>query len=255
MKTVTFLARSVITFFGLLFLSSSISFAQTDDNDVPLNTLSQAEAHAGWKLLWDGESTDGWRGAYLDDFPEGGWVMEDGVLTVLETGGGEAEAGGDIVTRDLYGNFELKLEFKITPGANSGIKYFVFPRQPDQEGSAIGLEYQVLDDERHPDANNGVGGNRTVSSLYDLIPAEGKSVNKPGEWNSARIVADGSKVQHWLNGEKVLQYNRHCQVFRALIQKSKYAKYEDFGQIPEGHILLQDHGNRVSYRNIKIREL
>jgi len=154
----------------------------------------------------------------------------------------------------LYGNFELSLEFKLTPGANSGIKYFVFPKQPNQPGSAIGLEYQVLDDERHPDAKAGVQGNRTASSLYDLIPADNKVVKPIGQWNSASIVVNGSQVQHWLNGVKVVQFNRHCQTFLALLQKSKYAKYENFGQIKEGHILLQDHGNLVSYRNIKIRE-
>ena len=237
------------------FSAVTASAQPTDDQGVPLNTLSQTEKDAGWVLLWDGKTANGWRGANMDHFPEHGWLMQDGVLTVLESGGAESEGGGDIITDKLYSNFDLRLEFKITPGANSGVKYFVFPNQPQHTGSAIGLEYQVLDDQRHPDAKMGVGGNRTVSSLYDLIPAEGKHVNPPGEWNSARIVARGGHVEHWLNGKKVVEYDRFSQAFRALIQKSKYAHYENFGQIPAGHILLQDHGNRVSFRNIKMRVL
>ena len=248
--------RSVKIIMAALLLSSLTLLAQTvDENDVPLNRLSAAEKMSGWKLLWDGQTTKGWHGARLDHFPDQGWMIENGLLTVLESGGAEAEHGGDIVTDDLYGAFELSLEFRITPGANSGVKYFVFPKTPNTRGSAIGLEFQVLDDDKHPDAKKGVAGNRTVSSLYDLIPAEGKSVNPPGKWNHARIVAHkNGDVEHWLNGVKVVSYNRFSQAFRALVQKSKYAKYENFGQIAKGHILLQDHGNRVSYRNIKIRE-
>jgi hypothetical protein len=246
----------LISFILSLVLFINISTAQEkDEAGMPLNMLTLAEKNAGWEMLWDGKTTVGWRGARLDKFPEFGWEMKDGALTVLESGGAESRHGGDIVTEKLYSNFELSLEFMLTSGANSGIKYFVFPKQPDQPGSAIGLEFKVLDDEKHPDAKQGVSGNRTLSSLYDLIPAENRKLNPVGEWNHARIVANGSHVEHWLNGVKVIQYNRHCQIFRALLQKSKYAKYKDFGQIKEGHILLQDHGNKVSYRNIKIREL
>jgi len=245
---------AALVLFGVL-APLSLTGQPADENGMPLNVLTQAEKNAGWILLWDGNTPARWRGANLDHFPEVGWEMKDGVLTVAESGGAESEHGGDIITKKLYGDFELSLEFKLTPGANSGIKYFVFPRQPDHTGSAIGLEYQLLDDERHPDAKAGVGGNRTVSSLYDLIPAEGKHASPVGEWNSARIVAKGSLVEHWLNGKRVVRYDRHSQAFRALIQKSKYARYAEFGQIPEGHILLQDHGNRVSFRNIKVREL
>ena len=245
--------RCVVVF---LLIVSALSFAQSDENGVALNTLSTAEKLAGWKLLWDGSTTNGWRGARLESFPAKGWSMKDGILIVHESGGAESANGGDIITEDIYSAFELTLEFKITPGANSGIKYFVFPKQPNQKGSAIGFEYQVLDDDRHPDAKLGVNGNRTVSSLYDLIPAENKSVRPPGEWNFARIVAQkNGDVEHWLNGNKVVEYNRFSQAFRNLILHSKYKNYENFGQIPAGHILLQDHGNTVSFRNIKIREL
>jgi len=219
------------------------------------NTLTKEEKEAGWSLLWDGKTNKGWRGASKENFPEKGWGMKDGILSVFESDGGESTNGGDIVTINKYSNFELTLDFKLTKGANSGVKYFVIDGLNRGVGSAIGLEYQLLDDAEHPDANNGVGGNRTLASLYDLIPSD-KSVKpkKPGQWNKARVLVKGSHVEHWLNGTKVVEYERGSQIYRALVQKSKYAKYPDFGEAEEGHILLQDHGNDVSFRNIKIRE-
>jgi len=219
-----------------------------------LNTLTKQEINDGWKLLFDGKTTNGWRGAKLEKFPEFGWVVENGELTVLESGGSESRHGGDIVTVDQYGNFELLIEFKLTPGANSGIKYFVVGIEPNRPGSAIGLEYQVLDDARHPDAKKGISGNRTLGSLYDLIPASADKPAKPiGEWNQARIMVDGKHVEHWLNGKKILEYERGSEAFLAHKAQSKFKDMPRFGEVPEGHILIQDHGNRVSYRNIKIR--
>ncbi len=218
-----------------------------------VNTLSEQEKAEGWKLLFDGETTNGWRGAHKDSFPEGGWMIENGELIVLDSGGGESRNGGDIVTMDEYSNFDLKLEFKLTEGANSGIKYFVTEKE-QPNGSAIGLEYQILDDELHPDAKLGNHeGSRTVASLYDLIKAENKSVKPMGEWNEARIVSNGVHVEHWLNGNKVLEYERSSEAFRKLVAESKYKIWENFGEAPQGHILLQDHGNKVSFRNIKIK--
>jgi len=181
--------------------------------------------------------------------------MEDGVLTVLSSGGGESEAGGDIVTKELYGDFELKVDFKITEGANSGIKYFVDTDLNKGPGSSIGLEYQILDDKRHPDAKLGNHkGSRTMASLYDLIQADpDKPVNPIGAWNTARIVSKDNKVEHWLNGEKVLEYERKSEEYRKLVSESKYVDWPNFGEAEEGHILLQDHGNEVSFKNIKIK--
>jgi len=220
------------------------------------NTLSTEETQNGWELLFDGQSTSKWRGANSETFPERGWYVEDGMLVVEAAEGEESGNGGDIVTKEEYTDFELSLDFKITEGANSGIKYYV-TEQYNSGKSAIGLEYQVLDDDKHPDAKKGNNGKgtRTVSSLYDLIAAEGKEVNPVGEWNHARIVSQGGKVQHFLNGKKVVEYDRFSEEFAQRIQNSKYKDWEGFGVWESGHILLQDHGNQVFYKNIKVREL
>lgn len=224
------------------------------------NQLTSSEKRKGWRLLWDGLSTAAWRGAKSDDFPAKGWVSQGGAITVLSSGGRESAAGGDIVTKEQFSNFELSVDFKITEGANSGIKYFVNTTTNTGPGSAIGLEYQILDDQRHPDASQGKNGNRTVGSLYDLIRAEnfestrGKNFKGVDQWNNARIVVKGGQVEHWLNHVKVISFDRWSQTFKALVEKSKYEKWDGFGQAPQGHILLQDHGDEVSFRNIKIRE-
>lgn len=235
------------------------------DVDVPeisylTNRLTENEERTGWRFLWDGKTTDGWRGAKLDKFPEKGWEMKDDILTVLSSGGAESRNGGDIVTTMSFSNFELSVDFKISEGANSGIKYFVDSELNKGEGSAIGLEFQVLDDKKHPDAKMGKNGNRTVGSLYDLIRAEnngssrGKNFKGVDKWNNARIVVRGGHVEHWLNQIKVVEFDRFSQMFKALVEKSKYEKWESFGRLPEGLILLQDHGDEVSFKNIKIRE-
>ena len=233
------------------------------DPEVPqisylINKLTEWEISRGWRLLWDGKTTNGWKGAKLDGFPQSGWVIKDGTLSVLSTDRSESTGPGDIITEKTYSNFELEVEFKITEGANSGIKYFVDPNLNKGEGPTIGSEYQILDDKKHP----GVKGNRTIASLYDLIPADnlsdpnrGKQFKGVGRWNNGRIISYNGKVEHWLNYEKTVEYDRFSQMFKSLVAYSKYADWENFGQWPSGSILLQDHGNEVSFRNIKIREL
>ena len=219
------------------------------------NTLSAKEQEAGWKLLWDGKSTAGWRGAKLTAFPAQGWVMADGCLTVQRSKGAESGNGGDIVTIRKYKDFELLVDFKITDGANSGIKYFVDTELNKGAGSSIGCEFQLLDDMRHPDAKLGKNGNRTLGSLYDLIAAPKDKPFHKGVFNTARIVVKGSRVEHYLNDVKIVEYERGTDAWRALVAGSKYAKWPNFGEAAEGNILLQDHGDEVSFKNIKIREL
>ena len=219
------------------------------------NTLSPAQKAEGWKLLWDGQTTEGWRGARLTAFPSKGWVVEDGVLKVCKGNGGESTNGGDIVTTRTYKDFILRVDFKITEGANSGIKYFVDPEMNQGAGSAIGCEFQILDDDRHPDAKLGVKGNRRLGSLYDLIPApQDKPVDKKG-WNTAVVVVKGNHVEHWLNGVKLLEYERNNAMWNALVAYSKYKDWPNFGNAAEGYILLQDHGDVVWFKNILIKEL
>ena len=219
------------------------------------NSLTSNELEEGWTLLWDGKTTEGWVGASLKEFPNKGWIIEDGELTVLSSGGKESAAGGDIVTLQKYGDFELMLDFKLTQGANSGIKYYVDTTINKGIGSAIGLEYQILDDERHPDAKEGNHeGSRTLASLYDLVQADTNKPTKPiGEWNTAHIISKNNQVVHYLNGAKVLTYDRKSEAYRKLVATSKYVKWSNFGELDLGHILLQDHGDRVSFKNIKIK--
>jgi hypothetical protein len=219
------------------------------------NTLSAEEKAAGWSLLWDGKTSEGWRSVRGPEFPTGGWEIKDALLIINETGGAESASAGDIITKAKYSNFELQLDFKITPGANSGIKTFVDPELNKGPGSAIGPEFQILDDERHPDAKLGRDGNRTIGSLYDMktAPAD-KKVMPVGEWNHARILSDNKRLTYWLNGEKTIDIERGGKEWRDLVAISKYKIWPNFGELAEGHILLQDHGNQVFYRNIKIRD-
>ena len=221
------------------------------------NDLNADEKEQGWRLLWDGKTSQGWRSVDSEGFPAQGWSMANGELTVLAKGG-----GGDIMTEKEFGAFELQLEFKISAGANSGIFYFLTSPLVDPTSRAPnGLEYQILDDERHPDAKMGKDGNRTLASLYDLYPRAKLMTNvgiapKVDVWQHARIVAraDGS-VEHWLNGVKVLEFQRGSNDYRARVAASKFKDAPDFGEAPRGRISLQDHGDAVAFRSIKIREL
>lgn len=232
------------------------NMAVPEINLIP-NTLSDREKREGWKLLWDGKTTDGWRSAKETGFPKKGWTIEDGELKVVKSEGKESANGGDIITKDKYKNFILKVDFKITTGANSGIKYFVDPDLNKGAGSAIGCEFQILDDKNHPDAKLGVKGNRKLGSLYDLIPPYkiSEANFQKGTYNTAMIVVNGDKVEHWLNGKKIVDYERNNQMWNALVAYSKYKNWPDFGNLKEGHILLQDHGDAVSFKSIKIKVL
>lgn len=233
----------------LVVLSSTLCFAQQP------NTLTKAEKAQGWKLLWDGTTGEGWHTAAGATVPNANWTITDGELRDHADGGHGQGHSGDLISNGDYTDYELSVDFKIAQGANSGIKYFV--QDKDTGGDpTIGFEYQLLDDERHPDAKAGRNGDRTEASLYDLIPAlKTKPYRQPGEWNTAKIVVHGAHTEHWLNGVKVLEYERFTPAFRQLVQESKYKSLPGFGEFRHGHIQLQDHGDTATFRNVKIREL
>ena len=226
------------------------------------NQLSENEIRKGWRLLWDGKTSAGWKLANGSSFPKAGWEISDGVLKVMGSKKDSVRKGGDIETVQKFSDFELELDFKLTIGANSGVKYFVVDDPRKKEGTGAGPEFQILDDNVHPDAKAGVNGNRTTASLYDLITSENlsegsneKRINPPGKWNKLRIVSKNGHVEHWLNNLKMVEYDRYSQIFRNLVAKSKYVTYPNFAQAHAGHILFQDHGDEVHFRSIKIREL
>lgn len=237
----------------LLFAQEATHSMAAHDTAAP-NTLSAAEKAAGWKLLFDGKTSAGWRGFHSDKFPAQGWAIEDGAIK--RVGKGEnPNTGGDIITTGEYGNFELMLDWKLTPGGNSGLKYLI-TEPPNATGhSGVGYEMQILDDERHPDAKLGVNGDRTAGALYDLIAPSAHTARPIGEWNQARLVVRGRHVEHWLNGQRVVTFEIGSPEMKALIAKSKYKDIAGFGDATSGHILLQDHGDEVWFRNIKLRDL
>jgi len=225
--------------------------------------LASLAAATDWRELFDGKTLSGWRGLGRSDVPAGHWAVEDGAIRKIETGSvaliadGQPVEGGDIISLATFEHFELSFEWKVAPGANSGIKYNVSERMSTEaapETAALGFEYQVLDDERHPDALN--GPNRTAGALYDLIePNESKHLRPVGQFNSGRIVLRGSHGEHWLNGEKVIEFDLSSEDFRKRLEKSKYAPVAGFADRRVGHIVLQDHTDDVWFRNVRIREL
>ncbi len=216
-----------------------------------------------WVTLFDGGSFAGWRGVGLDSIPTAHWVIEEGTIRKVASGtvptavDGQPLEGGDIMTRDTYRNFELVLEWKVSAGANSGIKYNVSEEMSTAAPpvhAALGFEYQILDDVLHPDARN--GPNRTAAALYDLIaPRPNKPMHAVGEFNEARIVFNDGHGEHWLNGVKVVEFDLGSAAFDSAFALSKYHGIDGFADHRTGHIVLQDHGDDVWFRNIKIREL
>lgn len=222
-------------------LVCGVSFVATAQEH---NKLTKKERKAGWQLLWNGRDLSGWKSNSPNGDMNKGWKSVDGELVIMARSG-----AGDIITEKRYHDFELSVDFKITEGANSGIKYFI------GENGSIGCEFQILDDENHPDAKMGFNGNRRLGSLYDLIPADGWALVAKRDWNTARIVVRGNHVEHWLNGVKILEYEKNNDMWDTIVSHSKFAKVENFAGGDGGHILLQDHNDEVHYRNLKIREL
>lgn len=206
------------------------------------DSAAAADASSGWRSLFDGQTLEGWRGFRSDTVPSG-WVVRDGLLA-------RVGPGGDIMTADQFGDFELELEWRISEGGNSGIMY----RVTEEAGAPYetGPEMQVLDDERHADGQSQL---TSAGSLFGLYPVPRGVVRPAGEWNEARIIADGSHIEHWLNGQKVVETEIGTGEWDAKIADSKFAAWPRFAKAARGHIVLQDHGDVVEYRSIRIRDL
>jgi sugar phosphate isomerase/epimerase len=227
---------------------------------MPVNTINSEEKKARWELLFDGKSTKNWRGINQKSFPLTGWKLENGELIACAVGGAESGYGGDVISKKQYGNFILKWEWRMeTKGGNSGVKYFVQEGIGTNKGYGYGLEYQLLDDKNHEWMLEGKmkpNDYRTLGSLYEIYPASpDKHPNPLGLWNESMIVSDGSHVEHWLNGQKILEYERGGADFSAKIATSKFKDIPGYGVLPRGHILLQDHGGIIHYRNLKIKQI
>lgn len=242
--------KKVQIFFVLSILILTISSCETGNN-----TSDSKVNNEEWMVLFDGQNTEQWRGYNMDQFPDKGWEIVDGTLHVIGTGKGEAGGGGDIITRQKFSNFELSLEWKVSEGGNSGI-FYLAQEKPDQPIWKSAPEMQILDNEKHPDAKLGVNGNRAAGALYDLIPGDFDAVAPAGEWNHVKIMVYKGTVVHWVNGKNVLEYHLWTDDWKTMVAESKFKDYEDFvNTAAEGYIGLQDHGDDVWFRNIKIREL
>jgi hypothetical protein len=232
-----------------MFLAAAAAAAVTVSlaaSDAP-NTLTAAEKAAGWRLLFDGTTTTGWRGYSKPDMAGLRWVVKDGAICLPAADGSDTLGHRDIISADKFSDFELTWQWQVQAGSNSGVKYFVV-----EEGkAAIGHEYQIIDDARHPDAK--VSPERQTASFYDVKSATARPTRPVGEWNTSRVLVSGAHVEHWLNGTKVLEYELSSPQILAAVQDSKFNKTPGFGTKKTGHILLQDHGDAVCYRNIKVK--
>jgi len=233
--------KTKLTLLALTLSAATLAAEETEK----FNTLTAEEKGGGWKLLFDGKSTQGWRSYRKNTFPDKGWVVEDGLFKKVAK-----VHGGDIVTDARFEDFELRWEWRVAPGGNNGIKYLVSEERP----GAPGHEYQMVDDQRHPDAAKGL--KRVTASFYAVVPTPESRPSKPaGEWNDSRVVVKGNQVEHWLNGAKVLEYELASEALKAAIAESKFKDAAGFGTKLKGHIMLTDHGDECWFRNIKIREL
>ncbi|TVQ04213.1 MAG: DUF1080 domain-containing protein [Balneolaceae bacterium] len=269
--------KSLIGSFGLIiFLAFAACSESNENSDLQTGIESSLEiqndhlAQEGWETLFDGETLNGWRGLGREDIPQGHWIVEDGAIRkvassdVARAEDGQPISGGDLLYDRQFSNFELSFEWKVSTAANSGIKYNVSEEMSVSHSprhAALGFEYQVLDDAAHPDAAN--DPNRWAAGLYDLIPPSSDAeLNAVGEWNTGRIVFNGNRGEHWLNGKKILEYELGTLMMDRLLATSKWGELGDDTHIPgfgdrrsSGYIVLQDHGDDVWYRNIMIREL
>jgi hypothetical protein len=246
---------------GIAMAAVACLFATSASAQSP-NRLTAAERAAGWRLLFDGTSLAGWRGLGYDSVPTAHWRVVDGAIAktpsakVPRQADGQPAAGGDLMSMDSFRDFELAFEWRVTAGANSGVKYNVSEELSLRHATnhaALGFEYQVLDDVLHPDNKIAT---HLAGALYDIIaPSRAKRLRPVGKWNSARIVLRSNHGEHWLNGVKVVEFDLGTVRLDSLLEKSKYKPIPGFAERRRGHIILQDHGDEVHFRSIKIREL
>lgn len=235
--------------FGRRFAKGMLALQEVAEAPSP----TAVDPTEGWEPLFTGNDPNiRWRSVKGDRFPDKGWQVEEGTLTVLP-----GRKGGDIITREQFSDFELVFDFMLSDSANTGLKYFVAPLK-NVKGKTVlnGPEYQLIDDFKHESVVDNKSPETSTGSLYLLFAPEHKVLNKSGEWNQAKIIAKGNHVEHWLNGQRILRYNRGSDIFRQLVGKTKFSEYEvGYGEAESGHILLQDHGDQASFRNIRIKRL
>lgn len=250
--------KQILFSIGALLLATFISGCSQQERHADIQAEAPAAAEGEWTMLFDGKTTAGWRGINLETFPAEGWEVKDGMLISTALDGKESGNGGDIITVEEYGDFILEWEWKmLTKGGNSGVKYFVKEGLSDSNKKyGYGLEYQILDDENFSWMKDGrmkPGDFRTLGALYEIYPAKNTSPKPLGEWNKSRIVSQGKHVEHWLNGVLILEYERGSDDFRKRVSESKFASIPGFGEAEKGHILIQDHGSEMAFRNIRIK--
>ena len=243
-------------------IAAGASLASAQAGGVGPNELTATERAAGWRLLFDGKTFKGWRGLGYDSVPTAHWKIANGAIEKIASGkvakmpDGQPANGGDLMTVDTFGDFELAFQWKVTPGANSGLKYNVseeFSLTNASNHAALGFEYQVLDDSLSDD--NQLATHR-AGALYDLFPPNDRKRLKPvGQWNSSRLVFRGNHGEHWLNGAKVVEFDLGTARMDSALAASKYRSIKGFAERRKGHIILQDHGDETYYRAIKIREV
>lgn len=251
--SITLTGMVILAGFVSYSFKSSPTFTGPPNSENEMNALIAGQQEDGWIQMFDGKTTNGWRGYNKQAFPEKGWKVENGTLRCMDQETGEG-GGGDIIYDTPYKDFDFTFEWKISEAGNSGV-FYLAKELPGEEIWHSAPEFQVLDNERHPDANQGKDGNRKAASLYDLIPANPQNAKPAGEWNTSEIVVNQGHVTHYMNGEKVVEYQMGTPEWDELVAGSKFNPYPEFGKYREGYIGLQDHSNDVWYRNLKIKPL